>query len=206
MAGGGAPTFTQDAYRGRNDDGSESTATWKAGLNELWVQQVDTPFRVRFLISRPSEASNQNVVMSVYVSHNGGAYELCSSAVGTSPVIDIASGSLEPQGTDTTQQLGSGNYLTNNDGVSNGSGDARTNSALWPLGTAYEADFEFALQIVGASVVPGDTLALKVYYNDSILVGGWTNYPTLVVPQPPGVRVQGGTIAIKGGTLKLKGR
>jgi len=206
MAGGGAPTFTQDAYRGRNDDGSEATATWKAGLNELWVQQVDTTFRARFLVSRPSEASDQNGRFAVWVSHNGGAYEECNSTVGTSPVEDIASGSLDAQDSDTTQQLGSGTYLVNNNGVNNNNGVAKTGSAFWALGTAQEADMEFSLQIVGSRVSPGDTLALKLYFNDSVLAGGWTNYPTLVVPNPPGTILSGGTIAIKGGTLKLKGR
>jgi hypothetical protein len=37
-------------YRARNDDGSETAATWMAPLNTDWTQDVDTTFRLRFQV------------------------------------------------------------------------------------------------------------------------------------------------------------
>ena len=44
----------QDAFRGRNDDGTEATATWIALINTNWSQAVDVNFRVRFNIHQSS--------------------------------------------------------------------------------------------------------------------------------------------------------
>ena len=51
--------FDQDSFRGRNDDGSEAAATWKANANVNWTQSVDENFRRRLaarttIISRAS--------------------------------------------------------------------------------------------------------------------------------------------------------
>ena len=43
-----AANTEQIAFRGRNDDGSETTATWIAAQNTNWTQPTGTNFRVRF--------------------------------------------------------------------------------------------------------------------------------------------------------------
>jgi hypothetical protein len=52
-AGAAAPgtNFTQVTFRGRNDDGSEVLATWKAAAGVDWNQVEDETFRVRFGVS-----------------------------------------------------------------------------------------------------------------------------------------------------------
>ncbi|MGH9878833.1 MAG: hypothetical protein ACRD5H_14470, partial [Nitrososphaerales archaeon] len=43
-------TLDQAGFRGRNDDGSETTATWKAAENTNWSQAVDENLRVRLIL------------------------------------------------------------------------------------------------------------------------------------------------------------
>jgi hypothetical protein len=200
---GASITFTQESFRGRNDDGTEATATWKAALNTNWNQPTETPFRIRFSVSRLSEGTSQNGEHGLYVSHNNGTFQYISSTIGTSPVIDVVSSTLDAQGTDTTQQIGIGTYLTNNNGVNNNNGEAKTTSATWPDSVAYQADIEFCLKIRSSQVAVGDTLEFRGRFNDTIYSGGYTNSPILTVP-PKQLLIRGGTLAIKGGTLAIK--
>ena len=196
-------TFTQDAFRGRNDDGPEATATWKAPINTNWVQPAETPFRIRFLVHRNNESSSQNGHMDLYVSKNSGAFELIDSAVSTCPVIPVLSATLEAQGTDTTQQLGTGTYLVNNNGINNGTSSAQTEAATWTNGILQEAEMEYCLKIVRANVQIGDTLEFRCRFSEVIFTGGYTNVPIITVA-PSSLSIKGGTITIKGGTLTLK--
>ena len=197
-------TFTQDSFRGRNDDGPEATATWKAPINTNWAQRADIPFRIRFLVHRESEGTSQNGSMDLYVSKNSGSFELISSIVDTSPVIDVASSTLEAQGTDTTQQLGSGTYLVANSGVNNNNGEALTGTATWTNGILQEAEMEYCLQIVRSRVSIGDTLEFRCRFNTIIFTGGYTNAPIITVDSDPQLSLKSGTVTLKGGTLKLK--
>jgi hypothetical protein len=45
-------TYEQEGYRWRNDDGSESAATWKASQDTTATTAVNNNVRVRFLINR----------------------------------------------------------------------------------------------------------------------------------------------------------
>src|SRR4029078_5258050 len=42
------PVYAINAARGRNDDGNETTATWKAAQKPAWSQPMDTTFRYRW--------------------------------------------------------------------------------------------------------------------------------------------------------------
>jgi len=198
-------TFTQEAFRGRNDDGDEATATWIAGLNENWDQAIGVPFRIRLLASRLNENTDQNGNMDLYVSHNGGTFVICSSTDGTSAAQDIGSSTLDAQGADTTQQLGSGTYLTNNNGVNNNNGNAFTEIATWFSGTAFEADFEFCLYLVPDLVAVGDTLEFRLRFNDTVFTGGYLNTPLITaINSARSVQLKGSTLRLKGNTLQLR--
>jgi hypothetical protein len=54
------PAFTQDSFRGRNDDDNETAATWKAAADTNWTQKVDENFRVRFVISETDGISSSD--------------------------------------------------------------------------------------------------------------------------------------------------
>jgi hypothetical protein len=200
-------TFTQEAFRGRNDDGSEIAATWKAAKDVVWSQPVNTNFRLRVVVSKLSEPIASNGSMGLWVSHNEGSFVLCDADTGTSPVQNVASsiGGYN-HADDTTQQVGSaGTYLSNNQGVvEQADNDARSETATWAGSTAQEGEFEYTLRIIGSKVSPGDTLEFRVRFLGIIFVGGYSSVPILVVPELARLKIKGGTVLIKGGTLKLK--
>ena len=45
-----APSLTQSAYRARNDDGDEASATWQAATDTAWTQPAGERFRVRCVV------------------------------------------------------------------------------------------------------------------------------------------------------------
>lgn len=49
-SGGGFPSFSQTHFRFRKDDGSETTATWRAAEDTNVSIALDEPFRLRIQI------------------------------------------------------------------------------------------------------------------------------------------------------------
>jgi hypothetical protein len=168
-----APLFTQVAFRLRNDDGSESAATWKQNQDVNDSINVNTNFRVRFLIDETNSRAWTNKVWNLYYSLNAGAYAAVS---GTTPVKFAASTQFA-DGDDCTSQLtgGSGTFVTNNNGMKETTGGA-TNS-----GTAgYYFETEWCLELDSAQVANGDTVALRIYDSTSA-INAYTSTPTVTV-------------------------
>lgn len=58
---GGAPTLEQEGFRFRNDDGSESTATWRQAQDTDDSIATETPFRLRMLTNATGDPAIQAV-------------------------------------------------------------------------------------------------------------------------------------------------
>lgn len=58
-------TLTQSAFRFRNDDGSETTATWRQTQNTNDSNTVSTRFRLRFLLNATNNPTAQNFMLQV---------------------------------------------------------------------------------------------------------------------------------------------
>ena len=69
----------QQSFRGRNDDGSETAATWIAATNTNWTQAADETFRVRFVVQETAggAASGSYVVQR---NINGGGWVTVTTA------------------------------------------------------------------------------------------------------------------------------
>ena len=67
------PVWTQQNFRGRNDNGSESAATWIANVNTNFSQAVDIAFRVRLSITETAGATKINTPVFVLQYNLGGA-------------------------------------------------------------------------------------------------------------------------------------
>jgi hypothetical protein len=65
-------------------------------------------------------------------------------------------------------------------------------------------EMEFALQIMGDQVSPGDTLEFRVRFLGEALIAGYDEIPILVVPEPIVAGVDN-ALKIKGSSLQLKG-
>ncbi|MHC4088661.1 MAG: hypothetical protein ACYSVY_00005, partial [Planctomycetota bacterium] len=175
IMGGGPAVSVQQAFRFRNDDGSESTATWMgdAGADQSIEAGTANRFRIRFLIEE-TNGGNINLDGTLQYSYNSGAY----TAVSTSSSVIRSIGSLNTSWTITdndtlVQRLGSGTYDT---GFYDDDGAVETTIAL----DAEETEYEFCLYIVDADVSSGDTIDLRVY--DSVTaLDSYTDTPRITV-------------------------
>lgn len=167
------PAFTQITFRGRNDDGSESGATWKATQGSDWTQDTGVKFRVRFRIDETASRAWSNKVWNLYYQRNTSGY---NAVTGSTPVQFALSDNFV-DGDDCTSQLtgGTGTFVTDNNGMKETIGGA-TNS-----GTAgYLFETEFCLVIDGAQVADNDTINLRIY-DGSSAIAAYTDTPVITV-------------------------
>lgn len=176
--GGGAPAYDQDAFRGRNDDGSETTATWIAAANTNWTQDIDVNanFRVRFVIQETKGNAPGAQTLILMYSYKGGAYTQVTT---TSSVIRSVLSANFVDGADCTQQVGVGTFEADNNGMDED--QTITTSAGWA--GSEEIEVEFMLQIQVANVVDNDTIALRVYLSGPTALGTYTNTPTITIQE-----------------------
>jgi len=172
--------FVQAAFRARNNDGSETTATWIAAANTNWTQQVVTEdygekygehFRVRFLVRENGGISAADKTFQLEYSHNGGAW---NDVTGASSVIKAKATDNLTEAEDTTQQLGSGTFISDNDGVDETNGQA--GGTVLDFSGSDEVELEFSLMIKGEDVLNNDTIQLRIKGLDT-----YSNTPTITV-------------------------
>lgn len=169
------PSFTQVTFRGRNDDGSESGATWKDTQGNDWTQDTGVNFRIRFLIDETASRV-WSLTFNLYYQINGGGY---NAVTGSTPVQFSLSSNFA-DGDDCTSQLtgGSGTFLTNNNGMKETTGGA-INSG----GAGQYFDTEWCLKIDSAQVSDGDTINLRIY-NGTAAIAVYTDTPVITVNIP----------------------
>lgn len=105
-----ANAFTRVAsYRWRNDDGTETTATWKAATDTpIEIHNLD-PIRLRMgaeIDAGQMYASVLNLDAKIQYSENGGTSWVDITA--TSPVFTLVSSSVVADGSSTTEQINTG--------------------------------------------------------------------------------------------------
>jgi hypothetical protein len=170
------PAYAQTDFRGRNDDGSETTATWKDVANANWSQDVDTTFRCRIAVDETTgngDSENNQSLQWQYQLNSGGWNNIGTA---TSVVKAVDSANLTDNA-DTTQQLLAGTFITDNNAVCE---DGTTGAANWP-GSGAGMDTEIALQIVGTDVSNGDTIELRVTKSPGYAISTYTNTPSITV-------------------------
>jgi hypothetical protein len=205
-------TYSQDGFRFRNDDGSETEATWISALNTVPASlPVDENFRVRFLLSSVASASASILTAKVYASHNGGSFVL--QYADGSTVLKATGSAFSGvgfgfwHGSNTTQQIGSGQYdAAPNAGISEGQAWMVTNQLDWAkdAGAETEIEVEYCMQINSALVSPGDTIELRVFNTSGDpFTGAYNEVPIIIVPSST-LALKYGTLELKGGTLDIK--
>ena len=167
------PVLDQDSFRGRNDDGSETTATWKAAANTNWSQDVDTNFRVRFLYQETAGGNPANLSLQLQ-------YNLASAGwnnvTGASSVVRSSLSANFVDLDATTQQLGVGTFdpgvMEELDGLTGTGAD---------IGASEESEVEFCVQIRSADVTNAQTLQLRIVKEGGTVLDTYTNTPTITV-------------------------
>lgn len=173
------PSLEQNSFRGRNDDGSESAATWKATANTDWTQAVDENFRIRFLVQETAGGSENNVNLQLQYNHNGGGW---NSVNASSSVVQSSLSGNFAEDDNTTQQIGSGTFISPNSGMDEDEGLAGESSDIDFAGND-EVEVEYCCQILSGDVADTDTVQLRVVRGDLTVLETYTNTPTVTVSE-----------------------
>lgn len=187
-----SPVFEQNSFRGRNDDGSETTATWKAAANTDWTQAVDENFRVRFLLRETAGGSDNNHLVQLQYNLNAAGW---NDVNGTSAVVRSSPSANFNDDDHTTQQLGAGSFLTPNDGMDEDNGLAGEGNNIDFAGND-EVEVEYCVEIVGADVADEDTLELRIVGAGVGVYDIYTNGPSVTVSAAPEPQVATVTVSL----------
>jgi len=150
MAPGGGGTLRQLKYRGRYDNGSETTASWVAAVNTDWDQVPDTTFRVRFEIYDSSAGSQTHATKFQYNLNSAGWTDITSG----SSVVKAVDSSYVTNGEATTQQLGTATFLAGEE-----TEDGLTETVAFVSGTSSE--HELVCQIISSDVSVSDSIGIR---------------------------------------------
>ena len=169
-----AVSFTQTAFRLRNDDGTEVTATWKAAANtNINVDMLggNVPLRIR-LCAQETGTTAATFAANLFMSKNGGAYAQVTAATANAKVIDSAN---FVDNANTTQQVSAFTFVAGRMDDVDGTTGA-TASIVQNSGT----EFEFMVQLVAADLANGDTLDFRVY-RSGVAIAVYTNTPRITI-------------------------
>lgn len=145
-------TVNQNHYRGRNDDGTETTATWIAAEDTVFSQAVNTTFRLRVKYN-VVPIGNLTFADQLQYNLNGAGW---NSITTSSSVIKAVTSSNVTNATVTTEQLTAGGSFDTVGRIS----DTGAVASFAHSGSKSTED-EFVLQIVGTDVSHNDTIQLR---------------------------------------------
>jgi hypothetical protein len=180
-------SYTQESFRGKEDAGGESDTTWIAALNTNFTWPQDTNLRMRFLVQETADVAEADVSFQLQYNHNGGGW---NNVTGSSSVARSSAGGLT-EGGNTTQQIGSGTFVTPNGGQDESDGIAGGSSLDFTTTVNQEVELEFCFQIRSADTSGGDTIQFRLIKDGSPL-DAYTNTPTVTLPSPPSITSVGG--------------
>jgi hypothetical protein len=84
-------TISQAGFRGRKDDGSETTATWEASQNMTFSEPLDTAFRLRGLLDTSGDVSSKQIQLEYKLSSDS-VYKILRAVFGSPSVTFGADG------------------------------------------------------------------------------------------------------------------
>ncbi len=153
--------YIQTRFRFRNDDGSETAATWKAAEDTDANITIGQNFRLRIQVDEDNMGAVANT-FNLYYSLNSGSY----TAVSGSTPVQFSASSQFADGDDTTSQLtgATGTYFTDNNGMKETTGGIGIT-----LSKNYYFDSEWCLKLDPAQVSATDTIDFRIYAGTSAL-------------------------------------
>ena len=145
-----------EGFRYRNDDGTETTATWVYNENTDGTLEVDTNYRMRLDVDAEHTAGGSFALTPTWQYQlNGGTW---TAITGSSSVVKAVTSVNVSDGTATTAQIAQvtdtfvASEITT-DGVS---------PATSTMGSDSHTECELVFQIVGADVNDADTIGMRV--------------------------------------------
>jgi hypothetical protein len=166
----------QLAYEARNDDGSETSATWKAPVNTPWTQDVDQLFRLRIAVQEVGNVSlpiNSYDNFKLQANVNGTGW---FDVTGTSTKIRIVDTLNFADDASTTQQITtpSANYVAGRTDDDDGA------TGIIELQSDHITELEFSLIARSADgMVTGDVVHFRVERLETVFTTVFPSTPIL---------------------------
>ena len=170
-----APVYVQDAFRGRYDNGSLTTATYKAELNTNFNADIDQVFRLRQVVQNTAaNADTGDQTYELWCDRNeAGSYFQVTS---TSSYIQLANDANSiADNAATVQSIGTGTYTAD---TSNGYNDGTTDdiTGTVSIGRSREAEIEHCLKILSTSSA-NDTFDFRLRRSTATLLDTYNYTP-----------------------------
>jgi hypothetical protein len=159
LVGHATYTIDQASFRFRNDDGSESSATWKYPENSNWElsSSGDQNFRLRFMVQEIGGATGTSSFLLQF-SHNNGTW---TTATTSTNVVRIRDSANVTDGVTTTDQLGG-------TGTFDGGQYRETNTSSTVNHSASgHSEHEWSLVLRSAEYTLGDSVKFRLYRTES---------------------------------------
>ena len=151
--------FAMDAYgyRWREDDGSESAASWISSQDATFIAKTGVSYRLRFLVQEIGGGTNSAYALRLKYEKNasGGFVNVTSTSSNIKAVTSVN----YADGDDTTSQLtgGTGSFITDNNSMDDGGGVATCN-----VSASNHYEVEYCIQFVDGDISDGDRFELVV--------------------------------------------
>ena len=174
----GATTYEQTSFRIRDDDGNETTATWRQAINTNDTLTVDTNYRIRFGITLAA----MDGALAGQLQYNLAAAGW-NNVTGASAVVQAVASPNVADAATITEQLAQGKTFTSNASPSGLFDEVDGAVASQSLTTTQETEMEFCFTIVSGDVADAQTLQLRVTRAGTALTT-YTNTPTITVNEP----------------------
>lgn len=175
-----AAAYDQVDFRGREDDGSETAASWIDTAGSNWTQTVDANFRVRFLIQEVAGGMTNNQEFKFQYNLAGaGENDITTTS---SVVRAFGSGNFTDDAATTEQMAGSQTFFT---GAMNDD-DLVGEATQLDFTSSSETEIEGCFQIRGVDVSDAQTLTIRVVESNGTTFAGGHTSPTITVDKPAG--------------------
>lgn len=161
-------SFDQGTIRWRNDDGSQTTATWKAAANQAITGAVDVNVRLR-LSTNLVGVGSVSVTPKIQYSRNAGTW------TDVTAISNVARMSLSANFVDaaaTTQQITTGTFGAGQ--ILDINGTATAAVTLDDAGNIV-TEHEWCFQVRSADTAAGDQILFRVVESSGSVYGSYSN-------------------------------
>lgn len=185
--------LSQSHFRGRNDDGSESAATWIAATNTNFSITNDTIFRLRFGLTEVNAVAGGNRTIKIQHRINDQGAWVDTATTGSN--VRLTTSGFVSNDTQTTQQVTSGTFWSGATTLSKFRSSSGTIAATSSFPASNRSEQEFSLIFVNGDMFEGDFADFRIQYTSGT--------ETITQTQIPRVTQVGGGGPSGGGILNL---
>lgn len=193
--------WAQQHFRLRNDDGSQTAATWIAATDTnatINVTAGDVKLRLRLSVAQTGSTAAA-LTATLYFAINGSATYNAMTA--STADVHAASSTFVTDDAATTQQISSGTFVAGKIDTATGACTATASMA-----TNAVTEHEWCVLLVSADQASGDTLDFRVR-NTTTALNTYTLTPRITIQKSTVIAVDGGstnnlaTDSVKGAAL-----